>query len=181
MKKLLTISLALLLAFASMLTFVSCGGNEISADSISLGSVTDLPSDQYSKFENEFVSFYYPSSWYFDSTMNGCTVVDLSTGSAISALLPYGEKATPDAFIESIRSKLISSSPFDDATVGEAVLLVTNVYSIELSSGGQVANQYVIISVDDEGFVDYYLELGCSSKGDTEQFITVMNSISFKN
>ena len=68
MKKKLLVVLAAAAVFASSALFVSCGGNSSDSSSKSFSdSSTPSPSavipEGYAKFEDEYISFAYPSSW----------------------------------------------------------------------------------------------------------------------
>lgn len=187
MKKILTVFMAFVLICSSMLLLVGCGGNGdgggLNSDNITLGSVTEKP-DEYSEFSNEYITFYYPTSWYFDDSFDGCGVVDMTTGTGINASLPMrtglnGESI--DSFIQSYREYLIRTSPFENSTVSEAVMIEPNVYVFELSYNGQTGSAVVITSVSEEGRVAYYFDASYSSRSNMEQITTIINSIQFAN
>ena len=187
MKKILSFLMVLVLICSSMLMLVACGGNGngngggVSAEDITLGSVAEKP-ENYSEFSNEYITFYYPSSWYFDDGMYGCSVVDVTTGTGINARIPnHLSSESADSFIEDLRNEQKETAPSPDATVSEAVMIKENVYTFDLSLNGQVATELIILSVDDDGKVVYYFEIGYSDRTDMQQLTTIINSIQFAN
>lgn len=185
MKKFLTVLMALVLICSSMLLLVGCGGNGnsggLSADNITLGSVTEKPED-YSVFSNEYVTFYYPTSWFYDSGYNGCSVVDRATGTGINAGLPYyGANAeSADLFAEDRRMEDVEGAP-EGGTVSEVTMIEENIYTFTLAYMGQTATNLLILSTDDDGKVVYYFEIGYSDRTDMQQLTTIINSIQFAN
>lgn len=187
MKKFLSVLMVLVLICSSMLMLVACGGDGgnggLNPDDITLGSLTEKP-DEYSEFSNEYVTFYYPTSWYYDSGMDGCSVVDMTAGAGMNAMTPRGlgiSNVSADLFIGAYRNRMIKSASSDEATVSEATMIKPNVYTIELSCNGQTATTIVIVSLNDANEVIYFVDISYNNRANMEQITTIINSIQFAN
>ncbi|MBQ7352642.1 MAG: hypothetical protein IJW54_01420 [Clostridia bacterium] len=187
MKKILSVLMVLVLVCSSMLMLVACGGDGgnggVNPDDITLGSLTEKPED-YSVFSNEYVTFYYPSSWESNKSSDDIGyVADMTTGLTFLASVAQTNNEKPDSIVEDLRRHVIEDVP-DDITgvmVSEVTMIKENVYTFEQSFNGQTTTFLYVFSVNDDGNAICYIETRYSIGHNMEQITTIINSIQFAN